>query len=87
VYNTLGYGFLEKVYHNALAHELAKRGHIVTPNMAIEVYYDSVIVGEYYADLVVDGSVILELKAVETSPSSTRRNYSTTSKRPRLMWD
>jgi GxxExxY protein len=65
VYNTLGYGFLEKVYHNALAHELTKQGHTVTSNMAIEVYYDGVIVGEYYADLVVDGLVILELKAVE----------------------
>ena len=65
VYNTLGYGFLEKVYHNALAHELTKQGHTVTSNMAIEVYYDGVIVGEYYTDLVVDGLVILELKAVE----------------------
>jgi GxxExxY protein len=65
VYNTLGYGFLEKVYENALAHELSKRGHTVTPKMAIEVYYDGLVVGEYYADLVVDNSVILKLKAVD----------------------
>jgi GxxExxY protein len=65
VYNKLGYGFLEKIYQNALAHELTKRGYKVTPNMAIEVYYDDIIMGEYFADLVVNDVVILELKAVE----------------------
>lgn len=65
VYNTLGYGFLEKVYENALAHELSKRGHNVSPRMPIEVYYDGLVMGEYYADLVIDNSVILELKAVD----------------------
>jgi GxxExxY protein len=65
VYNTLGYGFLEKVYQNALAHELTKRGYRVASNVPIEVYYDGVIMGEYFADLVVNDVVILELKAVE----------------------
>jgi GxxExxY protein len=66
VHNTLGYGFLEKVYQNALTHELTKRGYRVTPNMAIEVYYDNIIMGEYFADLVVNDVVILELKAAES---------------------
>ena len=65
VYNTLGYGFLEKVYENALAHELRKRGFKVVQQAPIHVNYDGVIVGEYYADLVVNDAVILELKSVE----------------------
>jgi len=65
VYNTLGYGFLEKVYENALAHELRKRGFKVVQQAPIHVHYDGVIVGEYYADLVVNDAVILELKSVE----------------------
>lgn len=66
VYNTLGYGFLEKVYENALIHELRKRGYKVIQQSSIEVYYDGVIIGEYYADLLVNGSVILELKSAES---------------------
>ncbi len=66
VYNQLGYGFLEKVYENALAHELRKRGHTVTQQMSIAVYYDGVQVGEYFADLLVDRLVIVELKAAES---------------------
>jgi GxxExxY protein len=65
VYNTLGWGFLEKVYRNALLHELRKRGLDVVPNHQIDVFYDGVHVGEYFADLVVEGAVILELKAAE----------------------
>jgi GxxExxY protein len=65
VYNTLGHGFLEKVYENALAHELRKRGHAVSQQAAISVQYDSIVAGEYYADLVVDGVVVVELKAAE----------------------
>jgi len=65
VYNTLGYGFLEKVYRNALIHELRKRGYEVKCNVAINVLYDGVIVGEYYADVIVNDMIILELKAVE----------------------
>jgi len=65
VYNTLGYGFLEKVYENALAHELRKRGFKVTQQTPLTVFYDGVVVGEYFADLFVDDSVILELKAAD----------------------
>jgi len=63
VYNQLGHGFLEKVYENALAHELRKRKYEVVQQAPIKVCYDGVIVGEYYADLLVNGAVILELKA------------------------
>ncbi|HEY6171948.1 MAG TPA: GxxExxY protein [Candidatus Kapabacteria bacterium] len=65
VYNQLGYGFLEKVYENALIIELRKEGLFVERQKPISVYYDNIIVGEYYADLVVDNSVIIELKAAE----------------------
>ncbi len=64
VYNTLGYGFLEKVYRNAMALELGKQGLAVCVEKPICVYYDGVIVGEYFADLVVGEVVIVELKAV-----------------------
>jgi GxxExxY protein len=64
VYNTLGYGFLERVYQNALAIELQKRGLRVVPQAPIQVLYEGQVVGEYFADLLVEGLVILELKAV-----------------------
>jgi len=65
VYNTLGYGFLEKVYENALILELQKRGLSVKQQMPIKVYYEGQVVGEYFADLLVNDLVILELKAAE----------------------
>ena len=65
VYNTLGYGFLEKVYRNALAIELRKLGLDVIPEARITVHYDGEVVGEYFADLLVAGTVIVELKAVK----------------------
>ncbi len=65
VYNELGYGFLEKVYQNAMYLELKSRGFEVEAQKKIVVHYKGIEVGEYYADLVVDGLVILELKAVE----------------------
>ncbi len=66
VYNTLGYGFLEKVYENALFLELRNLGLYVEKQKQIEVYYNNEKVGEYYADLVVSELVIVELKAAET---------------------
>jgi len=66
VFNTLGYGFLEKVYENALAYELEKRGFTVATQVPINVYYDGVIVGEYFADLLVNDQVIVELKSAAT---------------------
>ncbi len=65
VYNTLGYGFQEKVYRNALAIELRKLGLKVIQEARIVVYYDGEMVGEYFADLLVAGAVIVELKAVK----------------------
>lgn len=66
VYNILGNGFLEKVYENALALELKKTGLSVTQQESIKVYYEGVQVGDYFADIIVNGLVILELKAVES---------------------
>jgi GxxExxY protein len=65
VANTLGAGFVEKVYENALAHELRKAGLPVEQQYGIVVQYDGVIVGEYTVDLLVDHTVLVELKAVK----------------------
>lgn len=65
VYNELGYGFLEKVYQNALYNELKNNGFEVESQKQIKVYYKNIEVGEYYADLIVNDKVILELKATE----------------------
>ena len=65
VYNTLGYGFLEKVYRNSLAIELRKLGLTAATEVPINVYYEGDLVGEYIADLVVAGVVLVELKAVK----------------------
>lgn len=65
VYNVLGYGFLEKVYGNALHIELAKMGLKVVKQHPIKVQYDGQQVGEYFADLIVEDLVIVELKAAE----------------------
>jgi GxxExxY protein len=65
VYNTLGYGFLEKVYENALCFELQEMNLKVTRQAPIEVFYKGQEVGEYFADLIVENCVIVELKAVE----------------------
>ncbi|MBT0651648.1 GxxExxY protein [Geomobilimonas luticola] len=65
VANTLGSGFLEKVYENALAHELRKRGINTKQQAGMNVYYDGIIVGEYVADLLVE-NVLVELKAVKS---------------------
>jgi GxxExxY protein len=66
VYNTLGYGFLEKVYENAMFYELVDMGLKVSKQEQITVYYNDVKVGEYYADLVVEEIVVVELKAAES---------------------
>jgi GxxExxY protein len=63
VYNTLGYGFNEKAYENALAIELRKAGLKVATQQEIVVHYEGNIVGDYRADMVVNEVVILELKA------------------------
>ncbi|TDE07253.1 GxxExxY protein [Flavobacterium sandaracinum] len=65
VYNELGYGFLEKVYQNSMYIELKNKGYKVEAQNKIKVYYKGTEVGEYYADLIVENLVILELKAVD----------------------
>jgi GxxExxY protein len=64
VANTLGHGFLEKVYENALVHELRKAGLAVVQQQGLEVHYDGVLVGEFQVDLLVEDRVLVELKAV-----------------------
>ena len=63
VYNKLGYGFFEKVYENSLKIELEAKGFKVQCQKPINVYYNEQLVGEYFADLIVEDSVIIELKA------------------------
>lgn len=65
VYNKLGFGFLEKVYENALILEIRKTGLSVEQQKNIKVYYDESQVGDYFADLIVNELVIVELKAAE----------------------
>ncbi len=64
VSNALGCGFLEKVYENALVYELRRNGLRAEQQHPISVYYEGVVVGEYFADILVEDTVILELKAV-----------------------
>jgi GxxExxY protein len=63
VHNTLGAGFLEKVYENGLVIELRKSGLAVEQQKPIPVFYEGIVVGDYAADLVVESRVLLELKA------------------------
>ena len=65
VANTLGVGFLEKVYENALAHEIGMSGLQVQQQHPIQVIYDGVKVGDYFVDLFVENRIVLEIKYVE----------------------
>ncbi len=65
VYNTLGFGFLEKIYQKSLEIEFRKSGLIVESQYPIKVYYDNSIVGEYYADIFVESKIIVGIKAIE----------------------
>jgi len=66
VYNTLGFGFLEKVYENAMLTELNEIGLFTERQKPISVFYNEKLVGEYFADLIVENKVIIELKAAES---------------------
>lgn len=66
VFNSLGYGFLEKVYENAMYFELKKYGLFVEKQKRIQVFYENELVGDYFADLIVNEKVIVELKAAES---------------------
>ena len=65
VYNRLGYGFLEKVYENSMLIEFQKENIPVVAQAPIKVFYGDKVVGEYFADLLVDGKVIVEIKAAK----------------------
>ncbi len=65
VYNTLGYGFPEKIYHNAMVIELQRLGLKVIKEHPIVVYYEGECAGEFFADLLVNNAVIVELKALQ----------------------
>jgi GxxExxY protein len=66
VYNNLGYGFLEKVYENAMMIEFKRIGIPVVSQFAIKVVYESEVIGEYFADVLVDNKVIVEIKALKS---------------------
>lgn len=66
VHNTLGMGFLEKVYQNALVKELTLLGYLAKPEIKIPVYYKGELIGDYSADILVEERIILELKALST---------------------
>jgi len=65
VHNTLGFGFLESVYQNAILIELEKNGLQATNEVPVKVFYDEKIVGDYVADVIVEDKVIIELKSVK----------------------
>ena len=78
VSNTLGAGFLEKVYKNALALELRRSGLATRQQVPLAVFYEGEIVGEYVADLIVENQVLLELKtarALDGSHQAQLLNY------------
>lgn len=65
VYNALGYGFLEKVYENALLVEFSRSGISAVAQHPINVYYNNAVIGEYFADILIENKVIVEIKAVK----------------------
>ncbi len=78
VWKTLGYGFLEKVYENALAIELRGGGMVCEQQKPVKVHYSGYIVGDYMADIVVDDKIILELKsarAIDDAHIAQTLNY------------
>ena len=72
VANTLGIGFLERVYENALAFELRASGFAVEQQRGVTVRYKDILVGEYFTDLLVEGAVLVELKTVKALESAHR---------------
>ena len=83
--SALGPGYLEKVYENALVHELRKAGLSVEQQFRLEVWYDGVLVGEYFADVFVDRCVIVEVKATRALADGHFQqclNYLTATRQP-----
>lgn len=66
VYNKLGYGFLERVYENAMMVDFRREGIAAVSQFAIKVFYEDTMVGEYFADILVDDKVIVEMKAAKS---------------------
>ena len=78
VHRELGPGFLESFYEAALTHELSKRGHRVERQKPVPVLYDGICVGEHHLDLLLDGKIMVELKAckgIEDIHLATARSY------------
>ena len=73
VYNTLGFGFLERVYSLALERELLGRGRAVAREVSIPIFYKGEFLTYHRADLIVDEKVVVELKSTEVMPAGTRR--------------
>jgi GxxExxY protein len=69
VYNTLGYGFLEKVYENSLRNSLRKSGFEVAQQLPISVRFEEEVVGEYFADLVIEDRILVEIKVAQSIAS------------------
>ncbi|MHC4984449.1 MAG: GxxExxY protein [Planctomycetota bacterium] len=67
VHEQLGCGFLEKVYENALSHELRKTGFHVQQQAAVQVFHDRVLVGDFLVDLLLDEKIVVEIKATEAT--------------------
>jgi len=72
VLNALGAGFLEKVYENALAYEIRKRGLSVVQQHPVSVCYDGIVVGDYFADMIVENQIIVELKVAKAFDEAHR---------------
>ena len=70
VHRELGYGFLEKVYENALMVLLEKEGIIARQQYPISVYFVNKVIGEYFADILVEDKVLIELKAIERTANT-----------------
>ena len=75
VANRMGSGFLEKVYENALSHELRKAGMRAEQQKRLAVHYDNVLVGEYIADLIVEETVLVEIKAAANLDKAHMAQY------------
>ena len=73
VYNRLGYGFLEQVYAKALVIELGYRGHEVRSEVAVDVYYRGFNIGRQRIDLLIDDTIVVEVKASDTMPKTAAR--------------
>ena len=87
VHRTLGEGFLEKVYENALLVELQNQGLRVESQVPVPVFYKGSLVGDYMADIVVENQVILEFKTVDDLAAIHKAQLLTIFGQPASPWD